>query len=60
MISIYISICGNIGIEYIDGIFNQLVILNQDKISFDALRHDFELFEEDIDLTLFIKQYGDK
>ncbi|HRO75601.1 MAG TPA: hypothetical protein PLP27_05595 [Crocinitomicaceae bacterium] len=52
----YISICGSIGVEYIDGVFNQLVIIEIDKISFDVLRHDFELFEEDIDLTLFVKQ----
>lgn len=56
MITKYISVCGSIGMEYIDGILNQIVILEQAKISIDALRHNFELFEEDIDLTLFVKQ----
>lgn len=49
----YISKCGCIGLEYIDGVLNQLVVLNEDRVDFDALRHDIELYEDDINTDLF-------
>jgi hypothetical protein len=54
MITQYLSICKSIGLQYIDSYLDTVVILMQDKVSVDALRHEIELNEDDMNLTYWM------
>lgn len=56
MKTLYESKCGTVGLVYSRGILIGACTLRENKISYDALRHDFEIYEEDLDLTKFTKQ----
>ena len=49
----WISTCGTIRLVYINAELKKVYVRKEDKVSWDALRHSIEIYEEDLDKKLF-------
>jgi hypothetical protein len=55
MITCYISNINCLRVYYLEGVFLCMEMDGEDKILFDVLRHDIEIYEHDVNLLRFRK-----